>query len=153
MFQNIDNRYCQKTSCLYSLRGIALGTPWGLFTRFLNCNEGGSKSILDYGLVDSSHLNYVTSFTIDKEARFDCGSDHALLVADVRYGRKNSITWRYNDALQFNITPSTNFKAYQEECFRQSITFIWRLIYRDAVISHYKLYYRVWEKHYWSQNF
>ena len=87
----------------------------------MNCNEGGSKSILDYGLVDSSHVNDVTSFTIDKEARFDCGSDHALLVADVRYGRKNSITWRYNDALQFNITPSTNFKAYQEELDRRAL--------------------------------
>ena len=52
----------------------------GLFTRFMDSGpSAGSKSLLDYGLIDSDHVNTVTSFIIDEEARFGCGSDHALL--------------------------------------------------------------------------
>ena len=52
----------------------------GLFTRFMNSpGLPGSNSLLDYGLIDGDHVNNVTSFVIDEEARYKCGSDHALL--------------------------------------------------------------------------
>ena len=52
----------------------------GLFTRFMdNGNREGSKSLLDYGAIDNDHVHTVTSFTIDENARYSCGSDHALL--------------------------------------------------------------------------
>ena len=52
----------------------------GLFTRFMdNTNKPGTKSLLDYGLIDHDHVNTVTSFVIDENARYEAGSDHALL--------------------------------------------------------------------------
>ena len=76
--------------------------------------------MLDYGLVDSSHTNTVTSFIIDKEACFDCGTDHALLTFDVLFGKR----WRLQDIIQYNIKPSTNFTAYQEELDCLSATYL-----------------------------
>ena len=52
----------------------------GLFTRFDDeSGSPGTKSVLDYGLRDSDSVHTVSSFIIDANARFDCGSDHALL--------------------------------------------------------------------------
>ena len=52
----------------------------GLFTRFMdNTNKPGTKSLLDYRLIDPDHVNTVTSFVIDENARYEAGSDHALL--------------------------------------------------------------------------
>ena len=64
-----------------------LPTAKGLFTRFMN-NSGlpGSKSLLDYGIVDNEHSHTVTTFTIDEDARFAAGSDHALLECDIVFG-------------------------------------------------------------------
>ena len=58
----------------------------GLFTRFMN-NSGqpGSRSLLDYGLIDNEHSKNITSFVIDKEARYNCGSDHALLETTLEF--------------------------------------------------------------------
>ena len=81
----------------------------GLFTRFMN----GSKSLLDYGLVDSSHVNTVSSFVIDAEARYGCGSDHALLLASFLFGERPKVSWEFQDVLRFNINSRTNFTAYQ----------------------------------------
>ena len=91
----------------------------GLFTRFMN----GSQSLLDYGLVDSSHVNTVTSFVIDAEARYDCGSDHALLLASFVFGERPKITWEFQDVLRFNITPRTNYTAYQNalDCLSSTV--------------------------------
>lgn len=82
----------------------------GLFTRFMN----GSQSLLDYGLVDSSHVNTVTSFVIDADARYGCGSDHALLLASFVFGERPKVTWAFHDVLKFNINPGTDFTAYKD---------------------------------------
>ena len=83
----------------------------GLFTRFMN----GSKSLLDYGMIDPDHVANVTSFTIDEEARYGCGSDHALLIAKLVFGESASVNWSYHDFLKFNIHPKTNYTKYQSE--------------------------------------
>ena len=81
----------------------------GLFTRFMDkAGTTGSKSLLDYGLIDNDHLNTVTSFTIDEEARFSCGSDHALLECIINVDNRPSVQWSYSEAVHYNITPSTN---------------------------------------------
>ena len=50
----------------------------GLFTRFMDGSDRpGTRSLLDYGLRDADSVHTVSSFVIDKNARFDCGSDHA----------------------------------------------------------------------------
>ena len=86
----------------------------GLFTRFMDkAGTTGSKSLLDYGLIDNDHLNTVTSFTIDEDARFACGSDHALLECLIEVGDRPSIHWSYSEAVHYNITPSTNYAEYK----------------------------------------
>ena len=66
----------------------------GLFTRFMdNSGRPGTRSLLDYGLIDHDHTNTVTSFVIDEDARYEAGSDHALL--------------------ECNITDSTDYSRYQ----------------------------------------
>ena len=85
----------------------------GLFTRFMD-NSGlpGTRSLLDYGLVDGDHQNTVTSFTIDEDARFDCGSDHALLESYLEFGYRPKVKWSYNDVFQYNIPEDTDFTEY-----------------------------------------
>ena len=87
----------------------------GLFTRFMN-NSGlpGTRSLLDYGMVDGDHSNTVTSFTIDENARFDCGSDHALLECDIEFGARPKVAWTYQEALQFKIYDDTNFTEFHK---------------------------------------
>ena len=74
-----------------------------LFTRFMSSAQSGSKSVLDYGLVDSDHVNTVSSFIIDAEARYGCGTDHALLLAKLVFGEKNHVIWDLNESLKFNF--------------------------------------------------
>ena len=83
----------------------------GLFTRFMN----GAKSLLDYGMIDSDHVNNVTSFAIDADARHGCGSDHALLIAKLVFGESPSVNWSFHDFLKFNIHPNTKYTGYQFE--------------------------------------
>ena len=86
----------------------------GLFTRFMNSSSNtGSKSLIDYGLIDSDHSNTVTSFIIDSEARFDCGSDHALLECKIQFGSKPKISWSVQEPIQYNFKPDSNFTDYQ----------------------------------------
>ena len=87
----------------------------GLFTRFMNSSgQPGTKSLLDYGLVDGDHSDTVTSFIIDEHARYACGSDHALLECIIQFSVRPSITWAFHDALQYNITGSTDFSMFQK---------------------------------------
>ena len=93
----------------------------GLFTRFMNhTGLPGTKSLLDYGLVDTDHVSTVTAFVIDAEARYGCGSDHALLIAKLIFGLKPSVNWSFHEILQFNINPKTDFTKYQDELDQQS---------------------------------
>ena len=86
----------------------------GLFTRFMD-NSGlpGSRSLLDYGLVDGDHQDTVTSFTIDEDARFDCGSDHALLECEMEFGARPKVKdWSYHNVFQYNIPEDADFTSY-----------------------------------------
>ena len=93
----------------------------GLFTRFMNhTSQPGTKSLLDYGLVDTDHVKTVTSFVIDSDARYGCGSDHALLVVKMKFGLKPSANWVFHETLQFNTNPKTDYTKYQDELDQQS---------------------------------
>ena len=70
-------------------------------------------SLLDYGVVDNEHVNIVTSFAIDAQARFRCGSDHALLQADISLSGVPRIQWTYHDAIHYNFRENSCFKKYQ----------------------------------------
>ena len=86
----------------------------GLFTRFMDTSgRPGTKSLLDYGLIDNDHVNTVTSFVIDEEARFAAGSDHALLECTLEFGARPKVTWAFTEAIHYNITGATNYTEYQ----------------------------------------
>ena len=51
--------------------------------------------MLDYGLIDKDHTHLVTSFVIDENARFGCGSDHALLTCDIKFGARPKVAWKF----------------------------------------------------------
>ena len=70
--------------------------------------------MLDYGMVDWDNTNTVTSFIIDKNTRFDCGSDHALLECYLEFGSRPKITWSYQEALQFKIHENTDFTEFHK---------------------------------------
>ena len=85
----------------------------GLFTRFMNSSgDPGTKSLLDYGLVDSDHVNCVTSFVIDEDVRYSAGSDHALLQCVVEVDDVPRVQWSYSEAIHYNITEKTDYKEY-----------------------------------------
>ena len=64
----------------------------GLFSRFMNSTgRPGTRSLLDYGLIDGEHSNTVTSFVIDEDARHDAGSDHALLECTLLFGERPKV--------------------------------------------------------------
>ena len=88
----------------------------GLFTRFMDSTgKQGTRSLIDYGLINENHMNTVTSFVIDEHARYDCGSDHALLIANLEFGDSPTMSWSYNEAIQFDFGESSDFTGYQEE--------------------------------------
>ena len=85
----------------------------GLFTRFMDSSgRPGSKSLLDYGLVDNDHVNCVTSFVIDEDVRYSAGSDHALLQCVVEVGGRHKVDWSYSEAIHYNITEKTDYEEY-----------------------------------------
>ena len=87
----------------------------GLFTRFMDGSDrSGTKSLLDYGLRDAESVHTVSSFIIDSDARFDCGTDHALLEVDLIFSSKTSIHWNVREALHFNISDGTDFTKYSD---------------------------------------
>ena len=86
----------------------------GLFTRFMDSSgRPGTKSLLDYGLIDHDFANTVTSFVIDEEARYEAGSDHALLQCLLEFGARPKIKWAFHEAIHYNITDRTSFTDYQ----------------------------------------
>ena len=88
----------------------------GLFTRFQDSEyRTKSKSILDYGLIDDGSAHTVTSFVIDEKARYAAGSDHALLHCKIKFSRKAGISWRFQEAMHYNITDNTNYTSFKEE--------------------------------------
>ena len=86
----------------------------GVFTRFMDeSGRPGTRSLLDYGLIDADHSRSVSSFVIDQDARFSCGSDHALLECTLEFGTSRRMRWAVQEALQYEIKDSTNFRDYQ----------------------------------------
>ena len=86
----------------------------GVFTRFMDeSGRPGARSLLDYGLIDADHSDTVSSFVIDQDARFSCGSDHALLECTLEIGAGRRLTWAFQEGLQYKINDSTNFLGYQ----------------------------------------
>ena len=91
-----------------------LPTSKGLFTRFMGGHNGSEgASLLDYGLIDGDHVGSVSSFVIDAQARFACGSDHALLECEIISDSPHHIHWDFHDVLQYNFTESSDFSGYQ----------------------------------------
>ena len=85
----------------------------GLFTRFLDSSgRPGTRSLLDYGLIDHDKANTVTSFVIDSEARIECGSDHALLICTLVFSDKPRMSWSFHDPVHYNFH-GADFQAYQ----------------------------------------
>ena len=85
----------------------------GLFTRFMDStSRPGTRSLLDYGLIDHEKSDTVTSFVIDSDARVECGSDHALLVCSLRFTNTPRMSWSYHDPVHYNIQ-GVDFAAYQ----------------------------------------
>ena len=86
----------------------------GTFTRFMDSSgRPGSRSLLDYGLIDCDQSHTVTSFVIDESARFDCGSDHALLECQVVFDAVPRVVWSYQEAIQYNLHGASDFSGFQ----------------------------------------
>ena len=86
----------------------------GVFTRFMDQNGlPGTRSLLDFGLIDADKANTVTSFIIDENARFACGTDHALLECKIELRSKINLKWKFQDVLQYAITDSIKYHEYQ----------------------------------------
>ena len=93
----------------------------GLFTRFMNNSDlPGSKTLLDYGLIDSDHLQSVTSFVIDENARFEAGTDHALLIVELLFGSTPRAIWSFHEILKFDFRDNCDYGKYQTELDQQA---------------------------------
>ena len=80
--------------------------------------EGGRCSVVDFGVVESSHCHMVEEFSIDEEGVIAQGSDHALLRMSFRQrglqlgGRGSS------DKIRFNINERTDFSKFKDRVER-----------------------------------
>ena len=87
----------------------------GLFTRFMDSSgRPGTRSLIDYGLIDHDKSNTVTSFIIDDSARVDTGSDHAVLECTIEFTVVPKINWSVHEPLHYNIRDNSDFQEYQE---------------------------------------
>ena len=73
----------------------------------------GRRSLLDYGLIDDDHVGTVSSFVIDEDARYACGSDHALLEAKIIFGHTLKTPWKFEKVFQYNYNNNSNFTGFQ----------------------------------------
>ena len=86
----------------------------GLFTRFLDSSgRPGSRSLLDYGLIDHEKADSVTSFVIDADARVECGSDHALLECTITFCSRLRMSWSFQESVHYNFQ-GADYTAYQK---------------------------------------
>ena len=85
----------------------------GFFTRFMNASGlPGTRSVLDYGLIDNQAAHSVQSFVIDEDARFAAGSDHALLEVVVSYSLGHKVKWNMEETLQYHLDDPKKLKEY-----------------------------------------
>ena len=91
----------------------------GLFTWF----NRDQKSLLDYGLVDTDHVQKISSFSIDEDARFACMSDHALLECEVAFQASPKVSKSSPDVIRYNFHERSDFKGYTTylECMLSTI--------------------------------
>ena len=75
--------------------------------------NSGLCSLLDYGLIDGDNVNSVSSFVIDENARFRCGSDHALLQCEMEFSGHPRINWTYDEVVRYNINERTNYEKFK----------------------------------------
>ena len=89
----------------------------GLFTWYNDSeHRTGTKSLLDYCLVDQESVPHISSLVIDDEVRFRVGGDHALLECALNFsGPQSKANWQYKDIVHYNITESTNYEQYSKE--------------------------------------
>ena len=74
----------------------------GLFTRFMdNSGRAGTQAVLDYGLIN------------EEQARFDSGSDHALLECIIEFGSSAKIKWSFQEMIQYHLHDNSDYKEYQ----------------------------------------
>ena len=93
----------------------------GLFTRFIDSSgRPGSRSLLDYGLIDHEKADTVTSFVIDADARVECGSDHALLKCTITFSYRPKMSWSFHESVHYNFQ-GADFTAYQK-CLDRNLT-------------------------------
>ena len=87
----------------------------GLFTRFMDSSgRPGTKSLLDFGLIDHDKANTVTSFVIDEEARFESGSDHAVLECTIEFSNVPKVMWSIQEPLHYDIRDTSCYNDYQD---------------------------------------
>ena len=85
----------------------------GLFTHFVERDDGPDKeSVLDYGLADPDLSPYITSFVIDADSRYSCGTDHALLLVSIDFTTKIKIDSRFSDVLQFRLPLDKDYSTF-----------------------------------------
>ena len=112
----------------------------GLFTRFMDeTGRPGTKALLDYALIENDHIHTVNSFTIDAEARFQCGTDHTLMHVVLEFGDPNNISWAYKDAILYNFNENTDFTEFLaildlRVCFLTSPKF-WEMLESCVLVS------------------
>ena len=82
----------------------------GTFTRV----EGGSATVVDFGLIEADRTDLVTSMWIDEDHDFAQGSDHALLKIKLRISNTALKDWREQDVVRFSVNDRTDFTKFKE---------------------------------------
>ena len=62
-----------------------------------------SESVFDYGLIDNQSCELVSSFAIDADAHFLCGTDHSMLTVTLHFGVINWLSMKYEGVLSFDL--------------------------------------------------
>ena len=66
-----------------------------------NSGRAGTQAVLDYGLIN------------EEQARFDSGSDHALLECIIEFGSSAKIKWSFQEMIQYHLHDNSDYKEYQ----------------------------------------
>ena len=95
----------------------------GLFSHFVEReNTPYSESLLDYGLSDSSMSPFITSFIVDSDARIDCGTDHALLLATIECNSSHTTSHpRVSEVFSYKLPTDQNYGTFNQ-AFRSNPT-------------------------------
>ena len=78
-----------------------------------NSNNPGTQSLLNYGLITNDKVHTITSFVINANARFDAGTDHALLVTVLEFGYQTKVTCSFQNAVSLHFKDDTDYSQFQ----------------------------------------